>query len=142
MAFLAKLFGWVKLLHWRPWAALAELLRQERAALAELLRQERAALAEEMQELLRQGRAAIRTEERAEAQAFVRRMADELADAKAELRRVSDAVATLAPRFAGDVRVVLGDSMPPDALVWLAERQALTAGGGVSCKRCAAARRA
>ena len=133
--------------------AMEEQLRRERVAMREelenameeRLRQERVAMREElenaMEERLRQERHAIRMDERSQAQAIVQRLQDELATTRAELASVYDAVRVLAPRYAHDIKCIFSSlpSQPvpalPDALVLLAERNALTANGGLSCKR-------
>ena len=60
---------------------------------------------------------------------------DRLAAANANLADLRAAAVHLAGRYAPELSAALQTALPlnPHALVWLAERQALTAGGGMRC---------
>jgi hypothetical protein len=108
-------------------ALMEETIKHERAAMEDTLQHERAA----MQETLNR----LRIKERAAAQAVVQRAMDDKHEVEAELASLKSAIITLAPRYADILmKSTAGHYLHANALIWLAERQALVAHGGRSCR--------
>lgn len=70
----------------------------------------------------------------------VQRAMDETAEWKAKFVSLQSAIATLAPMYADLLLTMPLACLDKNALVWLAERNALVANGGMPCKACLAVR--